>query len=73
VHDVSELVFHGTVNRYKNSISYKWISVFSCVLLLSVLDYCLPILGSMTNTKYERLDNIILKLAKIMLPKPCEI
>jgi len=41
----------------------------SCVLVLIVLDYYLAIWGNLAKTKYERLDNLTLKLAKKALPK----
>jgi len=57
------------ISRHKNSISYKWMSVLSSALVLSILDYCFAVWGTIAKTKYERLDNIKIKLAKIVLPK----
>jgi hypothetical protein len=56
------------INRHKSSISQKWLQLISTGIILTVLDYCLPAWGNFTKLKYSRLDSIIFRVIKMILP-----
>jgi hypothetical protein len=37
-------------------------------IILTVLDYCLPAWGNLAKTKYSRLDSIVFRVIKMILP-----
>jgi hypothetical protein len=56
------------INRHKSSISLKWLHIISTGIVLTVLDYCLPVWGNLAKTKYSRIDSIIFRVIKMILP-----
>jgi hypothetical protein len=57
------------INRYKHSFSSKWLRIFGTSLVLSIMDYCLPVWGNLLKTKYDRLDKIMLRLVNLVIVK----
>lgn len=57
------------INRNKHSFNTKWLRIFTTSLILSLLDYCIPVWGNLTQIKYDKLDEIMLKLAKLVILK----
>lgn len=55
------------INRYKKLFSPKWRQIFSTSLVLSLVDYCLIVWGNVCNTKLKRINQIILRLAKLVV------
>lgn len=55
------------INRYKKMFSPSWKNIFATSLVLSKLDYCVIVWGHICNTKMKRLNNIILRLAKLVV------
>jgi hypothetical protein len=56
------------ISRHKSSISQNWLHIISSGLILTVLDYCLPAWGNLAKTKYSRLDSIVFRVIKMILP-----
>jgi hypothetical protein len=56
------------INRHKNSLSQKWLQILITSIVVSVLDYCLPAWGNLSKLKYARLDAIMFKALKIIIP-----
>jgi hypothetical protein len=54
-------------NRYKRFFSQKWRHIFSTSLILSTVDYCLPVWGNLSETKYQCFDNIMLKISSLVV------
>lgn len=52
------------INRYKKLFTAKWRSIFTTSLVVSVLDYCLPIWGNLSDTKTKRINRILLRAAR---------
>jgi hypothetical protein len=50
------------ISRYKIYFMQRQLKIFSNSLVLSLLDYCLPVWGFLCNTKIERLDNVIMNM-----------
>lgn len=61
------------INRHKHSFSNVWLKIFSTSLVISKLDYCFTVWGSLTNTQYARLDRIMFRLAKLVILKTNKI
>ena len=55
------------INRYKYYFCSNWLKIFSTSLVLSMLDYCIPVWGNTTKNVHERIDKIIFKLAKLVI------
>jgi len=55
------------INRYKNHFTYKWRHIFSTSLIISVLDYCLPIWGNIPESKRKRINRILFRTGKMVL------
>lgn len=55
------------INRYKRYFSQKWIKIFCTSLILSKLEYCLPVWGNLCKSKYERVDKIMLRLSDLVI------
>ncbi|CAL8084704.1 unnamed protein product [Orchesella dallaii] len=51
------------LKRYKKYFSEKWRLIFATSLILSLLEYCLPVWGKLNATKSERLNKIIIRTA----------
>jgi len=51
------------VQRYKFQFSPKWRFILCTSLVVSFLEYCLPIWGILTDNKMKRINNILLKTA----------
>jgi len=52
------------INRNKNSLSCKWLQIITYGIILSVLDYCLPIWGNLKSInqlsksiKYNKIES----------------
>jgi hypothetical protein len=59
------------ITRYKKYFNFKYRKIFCCSLILSLLDYAIPIWGFLCNTKLDRLDTVILKMINyVILDKP---
>jgi len=56
------------INRYKHCLSAKWLQVITYGIVLSVLDYCYPIWWNLSSIKYNKLDKILVRAAKNILP-----
>lgn len=56
------------INRHKSSVSKKWLHIISTGIILSVLDYCLPAWGNLPKHKYARIDSIVYRVIKLILP-----
>jgi ribonuclease P/MRP protein subunit RPP40 len=57
------------INRQKKCVSQKWLQIFCTSLVISVPDYCLIAWGNLSHSKYKRIDLLLFKAAKIVLPK----
>ncbi|CAL8083510.1 unnamed protein product [Orchesella dallaii] len=55
------------LNRYKKYFTFKWRHIFVTSLILSLLDYCLPVWGNLKQTKLSRINRIILRSAKLVV------
>ncbi len=55
------------LHRHKKAFTPKWRHTFATLLVISKLDYCLNIWGKMSNTKLKRINNILLRLAKLII------
>lgn len=55
------------LKRYKNYFTARWRHIFCTSLILSVLDYCLPVWGNVSQTKLERINKIIYRAAKLVV------
>lgn len=55
------------INRYKHYFTYKWRHIFSTSLIISVLDYCLPVWGNLPENKWKRINRILLRAGKMVL------
>lgn len=55
------------INRYKGYFTYKWRQIFVTSLVLSLVEYCLPIWGNISETKCEQINSIMLKAAKLVI------
>ncbi len=55
------------LKRYKNYFTARWRHIFCTSLILSVLDYCLPVWGNVSQTKSERINKIIYRAAKLVV------
>ncbi|CAL8088493.1 unnamed protein product [Orchesella dallaii] len=55
------------LKRYAKYFSFKWRHIFCTSLVLSVLEYCLPVWGTLSEGKLDRINCIILKLAKYVV------
>jgi hypothetical protein len=56
------------INRHKKSLSQKWLQTIITSIVMSVLNYCLPAWGDLSKIKYARLDAIMFKALKIIIP-----
>jgi hypothetical protein len=63
---MSERVY--LINRHKRTISQHWLHIITSALLLSVLDYCLTSWGNLSKCKYARIDAILFRAVKVILP-----
>jgi len=57
------------INRYKFNFNEKWLKIFSTSIVLSVLEYGLPVWGKRSKVEYDRLDKIMFKLAALVIFK----
>lgn len=57
------------LNRYKHLFTFKWRHIFITSLILSILDYCLPVWGDVPEYKAKRINRILLRAAKLVLLK----
>jgi len=55
------------LNRNKKCFSPRWKHIFATSLVISVLDYCLPVWGNLTDTKASRINRILLRTAKLVV------
>jgi hypothetical protein len=49
-------------------VSQRWLQIFCTSLVISVLDYCLIAWGNLSQNKYKRIDLLLFKAAKTVLP-----
>lgn len=56
------------ISRHKNSLSKKWLQIIVTSIVTSVLDYCLPVWGNLSKSKYARLDGILFRALKLIVP-----
>jgi hypothetical protein len=63
---MSERVY--LINRHKRTMSQHWLHIITSALLLSVLDYCLTSWGNLSKCKYARIDSILFRAVKVVLP-----
>jgi hypothetical protein len=56
------------INRHKSSISKNWLQIMTTGIILSVMDYCLPAWGNLPKHKYARIDSIMFRAMKLILP-----
>jgi hypothetical protein len=63
---MSERVY--LINRHKRIMSQHWLHLITSALLVSVLDYCLTAWGNLSRTKYERIDSILFRAIKFIIP-----
>jgi len=59
------------LRRYKKYFNEKWRVIFATSLVLSLLEYCLPVWGNLSETQLERIDSIIVRLAKQAVLNNC--
>jgi len=52
------------LSRYKKYFNEKWRMIFATSLIMSLLEYCLPVWGKLSEYQLQRLNNIIIKVAK---------
>ncbi len=57
------------LNRHKHLFTFKWRHIFVTSLILSLLDYCLPVWGDVPEYKAKRINRILLRAAKLVLLK----
>lgn len=55
------------ITRQKNHFTARWKKIFVTSLVLSILDYCLPVWGNLAVTKWKRLNKIMLRAAKMVI------
>jgi hypothetical protein len=61
------------INRYKRFFSQKWTRIFCTSLVLSKLDYALPVWGNLCKSMYQRVDKIMFRLSSlVILQKSCK-
>jgi hypothetical protein len=63
---MSERVY--LINRHKRIMNQHWLHLITSALLLSVLDYCFTAWGNLSNSKYDRIDSILFRAVKVILP-----
>ncbi len=51
----------------KNNFTTRWKKLFVTSLVLSILDYCLPVWGNLALSKLKRINKIILRAAKLVV------
>jgi hypothetical protein len=56
------------INIHKSSISKRWLEIITTGIILSLLDYCLPAWGNISKHKYARIDSIMFRAIKLILP-----
>jgi hypothetical protein len=56
------------INRHKSSVSQKWLHIITTGIVISVLDYCLPAWGNLSKQKYAKIDSILFRVIKLILP-----
>jgi len=44
-------------------------AIFSTALIVATMEYCTPVWGNLSKTKYDRLDRILVKAAKLFVRK----
>ncbi len=52
------------INRQKRNFSSKWRHIIATSLIISKMDYCLPIWGDVPLNKVKRINTILLRAAK---------
>jgi hypothetical protein len=57
------------INRHKKCVNKKWLQIFCTSLVISVLDYCYIAWGNLSQCKYKRIDLLIFRAAKLILPQ----
>jgi ribonucleases P/MRP protein subunit RPP40 len=57
------------IGRYKTFFSVKRLKVFTDSLVVSLLNYCLPIWGYQKETKLDQLNNVLVKMSNIVAGK----
>lgn len=55
------------LQRYKKCFSPRWRHIFCTSLVISKLEYCLPIWGDLSTTKFNRINNILLRTEKLVI------
>jgi hypothetical protein len=50
------------ISRYKHYFDYKYLKIFCSSLVLSLVDYCLPVWSYLCNTRIDRLNAIVMKM-----------
>jgi len=55
------------LKRQKKHFPEKWRLIFATSLILSLLEYCLPVWGNLSKTKAERINKIIIKTANCVV------
>lgn len=55
------------ISRHKHSFSHERLIIFSKSLIVSVIDYCIPVWGGICQSKMNRLDYLLDKLIKNIL------
>lgn len=61
------------INKYKNYFSSNWLKIFCTSIICSKLDYCLPVYGNMCETVCNRIDKILLRVARLVILKDKKI
>jgi hypothetical protein len=63
--NLSKLILkHSSIARHQQAYSKKQLKVFCDSLVLSALDYLLPVCGSLCNSQLDKFDKILIKMLK---------